>query len=140
MNSIEFFCLKISFLDTSDKNEELDLAAKCHEYLDRAEAIKEYLSTGKERSSKPKDVSAATSSKNNPESVLAKMNPELVAQINGAVLAGASGVSMNDVIGLDDVKRELDESIKLPMAFPGTMADRGMNNIILLYGVSEIII
>lgn len=140
MNSIEFFCLKLSFLDTSNRDEELDLTGKCHEYLDRAEGIKKYLTTGKERSSKPKDASEATSSKNNSESVLAKLNPELVAQINGAVLAGASGVSMNDVIGLDDVKRELDESIKLPMAFPGTMADRGMNNIILLYGVSEIII
>lgn len=131
--------------DTTDKEEERDLIRKCNEYLDRAESIKEFLKTGKECDlNKSKKQSATTSSTisstTSLESALAQSNPELEAQIKGSIVEAGTGVSMADVIGLDAVKKELDESIRLPMAFPRTMADRGMNNTLLLFGVSVKII
>lgn len=114
------------------------------EYLSRAESLKEFLSTGKEVDEKQTKrrklddqiASHSAAADKDSLSVVAKLNPDLLAQVKGAILTGATGVSMSDVVGLDGIKKELDETISIPMMFPLAMADRGMNNAVLLYGVS----
>lgn len=64
------------------------------------------------------------------------MHPDLVLQIDGSIFRDGTGVQMTDVIGLDGIKRELLETINLPKKFLNAMADRGVNNTFLLFGVS----
>lgn len=122
-------------LDTKDEEEGRVLSEKCHEYLDRAESLQEFLKTGKkvdDGQKRRKLCDGAVESK----SVTAMLNPKLLEQVKASILVGKTGVSMDDVIGLDGIKKELNESITIPMMFPLTMADRGMSNAVLLYGVS----
>lgn len=108
--------------------------------MNRAENIKDFLRTGKEveasRKRKHQSNAVANPSAISSLSALALSHPELLAQIKGSILVAGSGVSMDDVIGLDAIKKDLDETIRLPMLFPRIMADRGMNNTLLLFGVS----
>lgn len=123
-----------------------ELIKVCDDVLNRSKGLREFLMPGEEP---PKNVDAEVVSKHHRRpnlenlpstssnaSVVAQLHPQLVAQINGSILKGGTGVAMDDVIGLEDIKKEILESIFLAKKFPKTMADRGVNNSLLLFGVS----
>lgn len=130
-------------MTSNTPNENRELLKLCDEFLDRAEGLRGILAPEKIAEGKEKDGHRSehkkkpSTSADSAESALAQLHPELLEQIKGSILK-ATGVTMDDVIGLDDIKNDLMETIHLIRHFPNTMADRGVNNSLMLFGVSSV--
>uniref|UniRef100_A0A7M4EM41 Vacuolar protein sorting 4 homolog A n=14 Tax=Archosauria TaxID=8492 RepID=A0A7M4EM41_CROPO len=102
----------------SDKAKE-SIRAKCVQYLDRAEKLKDYLRSKDKQSKKP--VKEAQSDSKGSDSDSEGENPEkkkLQEQLMGAIMMEKPNVRWNDVAGLEGAKEALKEAVILPIKFP----------------------
>lgn len=114
------------------------IRAKCLQYLDRAEKLKEYLKKGKNikkpvkdgESSKDDKKSDSDSDDDDPE------KKKLLAKLEGAIVVEKPSVKWSDVAGLEGAKEALKEAVILPIKFPHLFTGKRIPwKGILLFGV-----
>ncbi|CAH2323967.1 vacuolar sorting-associated 4A [Pelobates cultripes] len=116
-HAVEYFLHAIKYEAHSDKAKE-SIRAKCMQYLDRAEKLKDYLKTKDKQSRKPvkesqnEKGSDSDSEGDNPET------KKLQEQLMGAIVMEKPNVRWNDVAGLEGAKEALKEAVILPIKFP----------------------
>ncbi|KAK7799977.1 hypothetical protein U0070_022912 [Myodes glareolus] len=100
------------------------IRAKCTEYLDRAEKLKEYLKKKEKKPQKPvkEEQSSPVDEKGNESDGEAESDdPEkkkLQNQLQGAIVIERPNVKWSDVAGLEGAKEALKEAVILPIKFP----------------------
>ncbi|XP_068458687.1 vacuolar protein sorting-associated protein 4A [Clinocottus analis] len=116
-HAVEYFLHAIKYETHSDKAKE-SIRAKCMQYLDRAEKLKDYLKNKDKQGKKPvkeaqsNDKSDSDSEGENPE------KKKLQEQLMGAIVMEKPNVRWNDVAGLEGAKEALKEAVILPIKFP----------------------
>ncbi|KAM9510186.1 LOW QUALITY PROTEIN: vacuolar protein sorting-associated protein 4A-like [Guaruba guarouba] len=115
-HAVEYFLHAIKYDAHSDKAKE-SIRAKCMQYLDRAEKLKEYLRSKDKQGKKP--VMESQNDKGS-DSDSKGENPEkkLQEQLMGAIMMEKPNVRWSDVAGLEGAKEALKEAVILPIKFP----------------------
>ncbi|XP_034282590.1 vacuolar protein sorting-associated protein 4A [Pantherophis guttatus] len=117
-HAVEYFLHAIKYDAHSDKAKE-SIRAKCAQYLDRAEKLKDYLRNKSKQSKKP--VKEAQNDSKGSDSDSEGENPEkkkLQEQLMGAIVMEKPNVRWSDVAGLEGAKEALKEAVILPIKFP----------------------
>ncbi|KAB1273791.1 Vacuolar protein sorting-associated protein 4A [Camelus dromedarius] len=117
-HAVEYFLHAIKYEAHSDKAKE-SIRAKCMQYLDRAEKLKDYLRNKEKHGKKP--VKENQSESKGSDSDSEGDNPEkkkLQEQLMGAVVMEKPNIRWNDVAGLEGAKEALKEAVILPIKFP----------------------
>lgn len=117
-HAVEYFLHAIKYDAHSNKAKE-SIRAKCAQYLDRAEKLKDYLRNKDKQSKKP--VKEAPNDSKGSDSDSEGDNPEkkkLQEQLMGAIVMEKPNVGWNDVAGLEGAKEALKEAVILPIKFP----------------------
>ncbi|XP_043921190.1 vacuolar protein sorting-associated protein 4B [Protopterus annectens] len=118
--SVQYFLHVIKY-DAQGEKAKQSIRAKCTEYLDRAEKLKEYL-RHKEKPATPKPVKESQSNGDKgTESDGESDDPEkkkMQNQLQGAIVMEKPNVKWNDVAGLEGAKEALKEAVILPIKFP----------------------
>lgn len=114
-HGVEYFLHAIKYEAQGDRAKE-SIRAKCLQYLDRAEKLKEYLK--KDQQKKPvKDGGDSKKSDSDSDSD----DPEkkkLQSKLEGAIIVEKPHVKWSDVAGLEGAKEALKEAVILPIKFP----------------------
>jgi len=117
-HGVEYFLHAIKYEAQGEKAKE-SIRAKCIQYLERAEKIKESLKKGKkkpmkdgENNSKDEKKSDSDSDSDDPE------KKKLQSKLEGAIVVEKPHVKWSDVAGLDAAKEALKEAVILPIKFP----------------------
>merc|ERR1711953_350743 len=120
-NAVQYFLHALKYETQSDSSK-ATIRAKCKQYLDRAEKLKDYVNGKKEKkpvkageSSSKKDDSKESdddSDENDPE------KKKMQAKLEGAIVIEKPNVKWSDVAGLEAAKEALKEAVILPIKFP----------------------
>lgn len=118
-HGVEYFLHAIRYEAHGEKSKE-SIRAKCVQYLERAEKLKEYLKKGKakkpvkagESNSKDDKKSDSDSDSDDPE------KKKLQSKLEGAIIVEKPCVKWSDVAGLEGAKEALKEAVILPIKFP----------------------
>ncbi|XP_077285212.1 vacuolar protein sorting 4 [Arctopsyche grandis] len=114
-HGVEYFLHAIKYEAQGDRAKE-SIRAKCLQYLDRAEKLKEHLK--KDQQKKP--VKEGGDSKKG-DSDSDSDDPEkkkLQSKLEGAIIVEKPHVKWSDVAGLEGAKEALKEAVILPIKFP----------------------
>uniref|UniRef100_A0A8C2TUP5 vesicle-fusing ATPase n=1 Tax=Coturnix japonica TaxID=93934 RepID=A0A8C2TUP5_COTJA len=117
-HGVEYFLHAIKYEAHSDKAKE-SIRAKCKQYLDRAEKLKDYLRSKEKQGKRP--VKEAQNDTKGSDSDSEGENPEkkkLQEQLMGAIMMEKPNVRWSDVAGLEGAKEALKEAVILPIKFP----------------------
>ncbi|XP_032816654.1 vacuolar protein sorting-associated protein 4A isoform X1 [Petromyzon marinus] len=117
-HSVEYFLHAIKYEAQSEKAKE-SIRAKCKQYLERAEKLKEYLRTKEKGGKKP--VKESQSNDKGSDSDSEGENPEkkkMQEQLQSAIVMEKPNVKWSDVAGLEGAKEALKEAVILPIKFP----------------------
>uniref|UniRef100_A0A4W5QA56 vesicle-fusing ATPase n=1 Tax=Hucho hucho TaxID=62062 RepID=A0A4W5QA56_9TELE len=118
-HSVQYFLHVVKYEAQGDKAKQ-SIRAKCAEYLDRAEKLKEYLKK-KEKAPPAKPVKESGSDDKGNESDEGEGDPEkkkFQNQLSGAIVMEKPNIKWNDVAGLEGAKEALKEAVILPIKFP----------------------
>ncbi|KAB0792491.1 hypothetical protein PPYR_14450 [Photinus pyralis] len=117
-HGVEYFLHAIKYEAQGEKAKE-SIRAKCCQYLERAEKIKESIKKGKKKPVKdgetPKDEKKSDSDSDDSEDPEKK---KLQSKLEGAIVVEKPHVKWSDVAGLDAAKEALKEAVILPIKFP----------------------
>lgn len=126
-HAVEYFLHSIKYEAASDKAKE-SIRAKCIQYLDRAEKLKDYLGKKDKKKQKPvADGGKASHSKkdrddkSSDEDEDSKEDPDkkkFENQLSGAIVMESPNIKWSDVAGLEGAKESLKEAVILPVKFP----------------------
>uniref|UniRef100_A0A665TGQ3 vesicle-fusing ATPase n=1 Tax=Echeneis naucrates TaxID=173247 RepID=A0A665TGQ3_ECHNA len=105
-HAVEYFLHAIKYEAHSDKAKE-SIRAKCMQYLDRAEKLKDYLKNKDKQGKKPVKEAQRYEDIDN----VLSLGP-------GAIVMEKPNVRWNDVAGLEGAKEALKEAVILPIKFP----------------------
>ncbi|XP_054435245.1 vacuolar protein sorting-associated protein 4A isoform X3 [Pteronotus mesoamericanus] len=122
-HAVEYFLHAIKYEAHNDKAKE-SIRAKCMQYLDRAEKLKDYLRNKEKHGKKP--VKENQSESKGSDSDSEGDNPEkkkLQEQLMGVVVMEKPNIRWNDVAGLEGAKETLKEAVILPIKFPHLFTD-----------------
>ncbi|KAK7158862.1 hypothetical protein R3I94_005255 [Phoxinus phoxinus] len=117
-HAVQYFLHVVKYEAQGDKAKQ-SIRAKCAEYLDRAEKLKEYLKKKEKAPAKP--VKESQSSDKGNESDGEGDDPEkkkFQNQLSGAIVMEKPNIKWNDVAGLEGAKEALKEAVILPIKFP----------------------
>uniref|UniRef100_A0A672PQP4 vesicle-fusing ATPase n=1 Tax=Sinocyclocheilus grahami TaxID=75366 RepID=A0A672PQP4_SINGR len=117
-HAVQYFLHVVKYEAQGDKAKQ-SIRAKCAEYLDRAEKLKEYLKKKEKAPAKP--VKESQSSDKGTESDGEGEDPEkkkFQNQLSGAIVMEKPNIKWNDVAGLEGAKEALKEAVILPIKFP----------------------
>uniref|UniRef100_A0AAY4A774 vesicle-fusing ATPase n=1 Tax=Denticeps clupeoides TaxID=299321 RepID=A0AAY4A774_9TELE len=112
-HAVQYFLHVVKYEAQGDKAKQ-SIRAKCAEYLDRAEKLKEYLK--KKEKAPPKPVKESQSEEKGDEDDPEKK--KFQNQLQGAIVMEKPNVQWNDVAGLEGAKEALKEAVILPIKFP----------------------
>lgn len=116
------------------------IRAKCLQYLDRAEKLKEYLKKGNKKKPVKDGESSSKDDKKSGDDESDSDDPEkkkLQSKLEGAIVIEKPHVKWSDVAGLDGAKEALKEAVILPIKFPHLFTGKRIPwKGILLFGVS----
>ncbi|CAH0385099.1 unnamed protein product [Bemisia tabaci] len=118
-HAVEYFLHSIKY-ETAGERAKESIRAKCFQYLERAEKLKEYLKKGKQPVKDGESVSKG-SSKKGEDSDSDSDDPEkkkLQSKLEGAIVVEKPCVQWSDVAGLEGAKEALKEAVILPIKFP----------------------
>uniref|UniRef100_A0A6M2DH51 vesicle-fusing ATPase n=1 Tax=Xenopsylla cheopis TaxID=163159 RepID=A0A6M2DH51_XENCH len=116
-HGVEYFLHAIKYEAQGEKAKE-SIRAKCLQYLDRAEKLKDYLKKGKKKpvkdgeGSKDEKKSDSDSDSDDPE------KKKLQSKLEGAIVVEKPNIKWSDVAGLEAAKEALKEAVILPIRFP----------------------
>ncbi|PWA25433.1 hypothetical protein CCH79_00005329 [Gambusia affinis] len=116
--AVQYFLHVVKYEAQGDKAKQ-SIRAKCAEYLDRAEKLKEYLKK-KEKAPPAKPVKESQSDDKGNESDEGD-DPEkkkFQNQLSGAIVMEKPNIKWDDVAGLEGAKEALKEAVILPIKFP----------------------
>ncbi|XP_055913508.1 vacuolar protein sorting-associated protein 4 [Eupeodes corollae] len=118
-HGVEYFLHAIKYEAQGEKAKE-SIRAKCLQYLDRAEKLKEYLKKGKKPvkeglSASKEDKDKKSDSDSDGEDPEKK---KLQSKLEGAIVIEKPQVKWSDVAGLEAAKEALKEAVILPIKFP----------------------
>lgn len=120
-HGVEYFLHAIKYEAQGDKAKE-SIRAKCLQYLDRAEKLKQYLKKGKKQKPvKDGDSGSKDKDKKSDNSDSDSDDPEkkkLQSKLEGAIVIEKPHVQWSDVAGLEGAKEALKEAVILPIKFP----------------------
>ncbi|KAG5321003.1 VPS4B protein, partial [Pseudoatta argentina] len=120
-HGVEYFLHSIKYETHGDKVKE-SIRAKCMQYLERAEKLKEYLKKNKKKPVKAgADNSKNEDKKSDSGDSDVDSDPEkkkLQSKLEGVIMNENTNVKWSDVIGLDGAIEALKEAVILPMHFP----------------------
>ncbi|KAL7031246.1 hypothetical protein ACKWTF_006943 [Chironomus riparius] len=120
-HGVEYFLHAIKYEAQGDKAKE-SIRAKCLQYLDRAEKLKQYLKKGnKKKPVKDGDSSSKDNKDKKSDSDSDSDDPEkkkLQGKLEGAIVVEKPHVKWSDVAGLEGAKEALKEAVILPIKFP----------------------
>uniref|UniRef100_A0A671YSR1 vesicle-fusing ATPase n=2 Tax=Sparus aurata TaxID=8175 RepID=A0A671YSR1_SPAAU len=117
-SAVQYF-LHVMKYEAQGEKAKQSIRAKCGEYLDRAEKLKEYLKK-KEKAPPAKPVKESGSEDKGNESDEGD-DPEkkkFQNQLSGAIVMEKPNIKWNDVAGLEGAKEALKEAVILPIKFP----------------------
>jgi len=138
-HGVEYFLHAIKYEAHNDKAKE-SIRARCVQYLDRAEKLKEHVASASSSKKKPvkdsegsggkkKDSDGSDSDGDDPET------KKLQNQLSGAIVMEKPNVQWSDVAGLEGAKEALKEAVIMPIKFPHLFTGRRTPwKGILLYG------
>ncbi|XP_047098293.1 vacuolar protein sorting-associated protein 4 [Schistocerca piceifrons] len=118
-HGVEYFLHAIKYEAQGEKAKE-SIRAKCLQYLDRAEKLKEYLKKGKKKPVKAGESNSKNDEKKS-DSDSDSDDPEkkkLQSKLEGAIVVEKPCVKWSDVAGLEGAKESLKEAVILPIRFP----------------------
>ncbi|CAG9770724.1 unnamed protein product [Ceutorhynchus assimilis] len=116
-HGVEYFLHAIKYEAQGDKAKD-SIRAKCVQYLERAEKIKDSIKKGKK---KPVLDGGSKDDKKSSDSDEDDEDPEkkkMQSKLEGAIVVEKPKVKWNDVAGLDAAKEALKEAVILPIRFP----------------------
>nr|XP_036222173.1 vacuolar protein sorting-associated protein 4B isoform X2 [Bactrocera oleae] len=119
-HGVEYFLHAIKYEAQGEKAKD-SIRAKCLQYLDRAEKLKEYLKKGKKKPVKEGESSSKDDKDKKDDSDSDGEDPEkkkLQSKLEGAIVIEKPHVKWSDVAGLDAAKEALKEAVILPIKFP----------------------
>uniref|UniRef100_A0A0K8TSC7 vesicle-fusing ATPase n=1 Tax=Tabanus bromius TaxID=304241 RepID=A0A0K8TSC7_TABBR len=119
-HAVEYFLHAIKYEAQGDKAKD-SIRAKCLQYLDRAEKLKEYLKKGKKKLVKEGDNGHKDDKDKKSDSDSDGEDPEkkkLQNKLEGAIVIEKPHVRWSDVAGLEAAKEALKEAVILPIKFP----------------------
>lgn len=131
-----------AFADEAQGDKAKDsIRAKCLQYLDRAEKLKEYLKKkDKKKPVKDGDSASKDDKKSGDDDEDDDDDPEkkkMQSKLEGAIVIEKPHVKWTDVAGLDGAKEALKEAVILPIKFPHLFTGKRIPwKGILLFGVS----
>lgn len=114
-HGVEYFLHALKYEAQSERAKE-SIRAKCLQYLDRAEKLKEYLKKDQKKPIKEgggdHKKSDSDSDSDDPE------KKKLQSKLEGAIVVLKPDVKWSDVAGLEGAKEALKEAVILPIKFP----------------------
>lgn len=115
-HAVQYFLHVVKYEAQGDRAKQ-SIRAKCVDYLDRAEQLKEYLKK-KENAppAKPVKVSGDRGSESDEGDDPEKK--KFQNQLSGAIVMEKPNIKWNDVAGLEGAKEALKEAVILPIKFP----------------------
>ncbi|XP_006837644.1 PREDICTED: vacuolar protein sorting-associated protein 4B [Chrysochloris asiatica] len=122
-HAVQYFLHVVKYETQGDKAKQ-SIRAKCTEYLDRAEVLKEHLKKKEKKAQKPVkegQPSPAEDKGNDSDGEGESDDPEkkkLQNQLQGAIVIERPNVNWSDVAGLEGAKEALKEAVILPIKFP----------------------
>ncbi|XP_044216525.1 vacuolar protein sorting-associated protein 4B-like [Thunnus albacares] len=117
-HAVQYFLHVVKYETQGDRAKQ-SIRAKCADYLDRAEQLKEYLKK-KEKSppSKPVKESQSDDKGNESDEGDDQEKKKFQNQLSGAIVMEKPNIKWNDVAGLEGAKEALKEAVILPIKFP----------------------
>merc|ERR1712004_120037 len=120
-NAVQYFLHALKYETQSDSSK-ATIRAKCKQYLDRAEKLKDYVNGKKEKKPvKAGESSSKKDDKNGDSDSDSESDPEkkkMEKKLEGAIVIEKPNVKWSDVAGLDAAKESLKEAVILPIKFP----------------------
>jgi len=120
-HAVEYFLHAIKYEAQSDKAKE-SIRAKCIQYLERAEKLKEYTKGGGSKKKPVKAGESGSSDKKKDSDGSDDEDPEkkkMDDKLSGAIVRTKPNIKWSDVAGLEAAKEALKEAVILPIKFPG---------------------
>ncbi|XP_053490701.1 vacuolar protein sorting-associated protein 4B-like [Ictalurus furcatus] len=115
-HSIQYFLHAVKYEAQGEKAKQ-SIRAKCKDYLDRAEQLKDYLKkTEKQPPTKP--VKVSNDKGNDGDDGDDSEKKKLQNQLQGAIVMEKPNIKWSDVAGLEGAKEALKEAVILPIKFP----------------------
>uniref|UniRef100_A0A669B7I9 vesicle-fusing ATPase n=1 Tax=Oreochromis niloticus TaxID=8128 RepID=A0A669B7I9_ORENI len=115
--AVQYFLHVVKYEAQGDKAKQ-SIRAKCAEYLDRAEKLKEYLKKKDKAPAKPVKESQSDDKGNESDEGDDPEKKKFQNQLSGAIVMEKPNVKWNDVAGLEGAKEALKEAVILPIKFP----------------------
>ncbi|KAK3561959.1 hypothetical protein QTP86_019070 [Hemibagrus guttatus] len=115
-HSIQYFLHVVKYDAQGDKAKQ-SIRAKCADYLDRAEQLKEYLKKA-EKQPPAKPVKVSNDKGNDSDDGDNSEKKKLQNQLQGAIVMEKPNIKWDDVAGLEGAKEALKEAVILPIKFP----------------------
>jgi len=117
-HAVDYFLHAIKYEAQNDKAKE-SIRAKCLQYLDRAEKLKEYLRDGKKKPVKDSGGGGSSGSdKKGSDDEDDGEKKKFQNKLEGAIVVEKPNVKWSDVAGLESAKEALKEAVILPIKFP----------------------
>ncbi|XP_043209517.1 vacuolar protein sorting-associated protein 4-like [Amphibalanus amphitrite] len=119
-HGVEHFLHSLKYEAQSEKGKE-SIRAKCIQYLERAEKLKEYLKKqeGKADKKPVKDGGSGKKEDSDSDSDSDPDKKKMLSKLEGAIVMEKNlNVKWSDVAGLDAAKESLKEAVILPIKFP----------------------
>ncbi|XP_077376613.1 vacuolar protein sorting-associated protein 4B isoform X2 [Festucalex cinctus] len=114
--AVQYFLHVVKYEAQGDKAKQ-SIRAKCAEYLDRAEKLKEYLKK-KEKATPSKPVKESDDKGNDSDDADDPEKKKMQNQLSGAIVMEKPNIKWDDVAGLEGAKEALKEAVILPIKFP----------------------
>eukprot|EP00088_Acartia_fossae_P063884 TRINITY_DN7827_c0_g1_i1.p1 TRINITY_DN7827_c0_g1~~TRINITY_DN7827_c0_g1_i1.p1 ORF type:complete len:437 (-),score=113.46 TRINITY_DN7827_c0_g1_i1:274-1584(-) len=116
-HAVDYFLHAIKYEAQNEKAKE-SIRAKCLQYLDRAEKLKEYLKGGKKKPVKDSGGNSDSSDKKDDDDEDDADKKKFQHKLEGAIVVEKPNVKWSDVAGLESAKEALKEAVILPIKFP----------------------
>jgi len=118
-HAVDYFLHAIKYEAQNEKAKE-SIRAKCLQYLDRAEKLKEYLKGDKKKPVKDSSGGGGSSSdkKDDDSDEDDSEKKKFKDKLGEAIVVDKPNVKWDDVAGLDSAKEALKEAVILPIKFP----------------------
>jgi len=109
--ALDYFMTALKW-EKNEKTKQI-IRAKLHEYIERAEKLKEYLKNNENNNNNKKPLAQGSNGGDEDEE-----KGRLTKSLQGAILTEKPNVKWDDVAGLEAAKDSLKEAVILPIKFP----------------------